>query len=243
MSSTPRAMPLYTQVKQRISDAIMTGHWLPGQVIPGEAQLAAEYGIAVGTVRRALGDLVAEGQLSRQPKRGTVVTGRPPLHSLRFFYQYFRLHGRDGAVLTSTVRPLSLERAPADAADAARLGLAAGTPLIVLHRLRYVAGQPVMTDRFRFAAARAPNFPDSLAAAPELLYRFLLDECGIRLSAAREAVGAVLAEAADCAALGLEPPAALLAIEAVAFDQAGQPSVLATHRARTDDYAYLNEVR
>ena len=37
-------------------------------------------------------------------KTGTVVTGRSPHHSLRFFFQYFRLHRADGSLVHSTSR-------------------------------------------------------------------------------------------------------------------------------------------
>jgi GntR family transcriptional regulator len=98
------AVPLYEVVKRHISEAIMMGRWAPGTVLPGEVALAQRFGVAVGTVRRALSDLTVEGLLTRRRKTGTVVTGRSPHHSLRSFFQYFRLHGRDGAVLRSQAR-------------------------------------------------------------------------------------------------------------------------------------------
>jgi hypothetical protein len=57
----------------------------------------------------------------RRRKTGTVVTGRSPHHSLRFFYQYFRLHSDGGGLLRSTPRVMSLTQAEANAAEAANL--------------------------------------------------------------------------------------------------------------------------
>ncbi|WBV45013.1 GntR family transcriptional regulator [Pseudoroseomonas cervicalis] len=243
MSPPTRQSPLHERVKRQLSEAIALGHWPAGHVIPGEAALARDFAVGVGTMRRALADLVAEGQLSRQPKRGTVVTGRAPLHSLRFFYQYFRLHGADGSLLRSQIEMLSLRRRPSTAPEAERLQLAPGAMLIDLQRLRLVEGRPAMLDDFRISAERAPDFPVQQEAAPALIYQHLLERNNIRLSAVREELRAVLAKAEQARLLGLGTPAALLCIDSVAYDQAGLPFLLCTHHAPTERCVYVNEVR
>ncbi|MET0124508.1 MAG: winged helix-turn-helix domain-containing protein, partial [Pseudomonas caspiana] len=75
--------PLYEVVKRHISEAILLGEWSSGTVIPSENALAADFGVSVGTIRRALAELVSEGMLMRRRKTGTVVTGWAPLHNLR----------------------------------------------------------------------------------------------------------------------------------------------------------------
>ncbi len=219
------------------------GHWPPGTRLAGETELAQRFGVAVGTMRRALAALVAEGLLARRPRLGTVVTGRSPEHSLRFFFQYFRLHGVDGALLHSRAMTLAVAEHPADAAAAARLGVAQGSPLLHLHRLRLVEDQPVMSDLFRIPAAHVPGLTREAALLPELLYRHLIDAYGIRVTAVREELRAELTTAEDRALLRLPDPAAVLVIEAVVFDQAGAPLLLATQRASTARHRYVNEIR
>jgi len=215
----------------------------PGTTLPGEVELAATFGVAVGTVRRALSTLVAEGLLARRPRIGTVVTGRSPEHSLRFFFQYFRLHGADGALLRSRAVTLSVEERVATAEEAAAFALPDGAALLRVARLRVVDDRPVMHDLLRIPAGRVPGFPRDPAAVPELIYRHLLDSHGIRITAVREALRAELATAEDRRHLALPDPAAVLAIEATVFDQAGRPCLLTTQRARTDGHRYVNEVR
>ncbi len=118
------AFPLYQVVKQQITDAILLGHWPAGTVLPNEIALADRFGVAVGTLRRALADLTQEGLLSRRRKTGTVVTGRTPQHSLRFLFRYFRLHGADGALQESRSINLSLERELATTEEREGLALA-----------------------------------------------------------------------------------------------------------------------
>jgi len=242
-AQAPRPLPLYEHLKRQLSEAILLGQFPPGSQLPGEIALARQYGVAVGTMRRALTDLTAEGMLARRRKTGTVVTGRPPHHSLRFFFQYFRLRGADGALLRSQPEVRRLSRVPADEEQAARLALSPGSPLIAIDRLRRLASRPAMHERFLLPAGRLPDFPERPANVPDLLYLHLLEHYGIRISAVRECITAALATAEDCRLLGLPGHAAILVIDEVAFDQGGQPMILAHHRACTDGLCYINEVR
>ncbi len=235
-------VPLYEQMKRQMSEFILLGRWQPGTVLPGETQLARDFGVAVGTVRRALADLTAEGLLMRRRKTGTVVTGRSPHHSLRFFYQYFRLHSDGGGLLRSTPRVMSLTQAEANAAEAANLAIREHEPVVRIHRLRSVGGRPAMHDRMVIPADRVPDFP-SANQLPELLYLFLLDRYGIRITSVRESLAAELADEEDAALLDLSLPAPVLVIHDVAYDQAGKPAIAAIHRATTDGFRYMNEVR
>lgn len=238
-SDSPLPVPLYEHVKRLIQEGIMLGTWAPGAVLPGEVALAAQFGVAVGTVRRALSDLVTEGLLMRRRKTGTVVTGRAPLHSLRHFFQYFRLHRADGALLQSETTLLRIERGAPTAAEA-EIFPEASAGIIRLHRLRRIEGKPVMHEWMALPAARLPDFPD---APPALLYRFLVERYGIRVSAVRESLTAALADERDLSLLELRGPAALLVIAETAYDQAGAPILLCEHRAVTDGVCYLHEMR
>lgn len=238
-----RPLPLYEHVKRRMSEAILMGVWPPGTVVPGEVALAAQYGVAVGTIRRALGDLTAEGMLMRRRKTGTVVTGRTPQHSLRAFFQYFRLHGADGSLLRSVPEVLDLARGAASAAEAAAFGIARKSEVIRLHRRRDVKGKPVMHETFVLPAARLPDFPHRPREVPDLLYLHLLERYGIRVSSVRETVTAELATVEDRRVLALRAPAPVLVIDEIAYDQAGATTLLSRHRATTKGYCYINEVR
>ncbi|QPC44177.1 GntR family transcriptional regulator [Kaustia mangrovi] len=241
--SSEGVAPLYEVVKRHISEAILLGTWPPGTVLPGEVALAQKFGVAVGTVRRALADLTAEGLLSRRRKTGTVVTGRSPHHSLRFFFQYFRLHGRDGALQRSTTSDLSVEVGRATTEERAGLELEEGAEVLRLRRVRNVDGRPIMHDRFVLPADRLPGFPHDGAEVPDLLYLHLLERYGIRISAVRERLSAELASDEDAERLGLDRPAAVMVIEEIAYDQAGAPVIVAAHRATTQDHCYINEIR
>lgn len=82
MSDTPLVIdrtagaPPYAQVRDHLRGQISSGQ-LEGQ-LPSERELAERFGISYMTARRAIGELVDEGLLSREQGRGTFVRSRVP---------------------------------------------------------------------------------------------------------------------------------------------------------------------
>ncbi|MGX1308789.1 GntR family transcriptional regulator [Amorphus suaedae] len=71
--------------EQLLSD-IESGRWRPGEQLPSEEQLAGETATSLGTVQRALRNLVEMGVVERHHGRGTFVSGaRAPERHLRHF--------------------------------------------------------------------------------------------------------------------------------------------------------------
>jgi len=89
------------------------------------------------------------------------------------------------------------------------------------------------------------NFPDRAEDIPPLLFKWLLEEYGLRLGALREKVTASIASPEDLDLLGLAggEPVALLDIEETAFDPMNEPLIIIRHAALTDAHCYINEVR
>ncbi|HEU5029257.1 MAG TPA: winged helix-turn-helix domain-containing protein [Spirillospora sp.] len=65
-------------LRQRITDGI----YAPGDQLPGEAALCAEFGVARNTVRRALSTLETDGLITARPGVGRFVpTAKPAVHT------------------------------------------------------------------------------------------------------------------------------------------------------------------
>src|SRR5260221_5933431 len=90
----PLTGPLYREVKRQLMEAMSGGEWKPGEAIPPERRLAERYGISIGTVRRAIDELVAENMLIRQQGRGTFVASH---NRDRLLFYFFHLLPQDGA--------------------------------------------------------------------------------------------------------------------------------------------------
>ncbi|WP_055592529.1 GntR family transcriptional regulator [Streptomyces hirsutus] len=75
MTFTPIPAPLYQRIFAVLSQRIGQGGYAPGSRFATEDELVAEFGVSKATVRRAVGELVARGQLIRRQGSGTYVRG------------------------------------------------------------------------------------------------------------------------------------------------------------------------
>lgn len=66
--------PIYTQLTQRLSEAIISGLYAPGEKLPSVRDLALDAGVNPNTVQRALADLEREGLVFTQRTAGRFVT-------------------------------------------------------------------------------------------------------------------------------------------------------------------------
>jgi DNA-binding GntR family transcriptional regulator len=77
----PRPLPggigyVYGKLADDIAQRIAAGEFPPGTRLPGRDRLAAEYGVAEMTVRRAVGELEARGLVQRDAARGALILHR-----------------------------------------------------------------------------------------------------------------------------------------------------------------------
>lgn len=71
------ATPPYEQIRAQISALIALGELVPGTRLPTVRRLAADLGIAAGTVARAYRELEQSGLIDTRRRNGTVVAGTP----------------------------------------------------------------------------------------------------------------------------------------------------------------------
>jgi len=68
---------IYMRVADHIAARIAAGDLPPGSRLPGERDLAAEYGVAIGTARRAITELRERDLVVTLPAKGTFVASGP----------------------------------------------------------------------------------------------------------------------------------------------------------------------
>lgn len=71
------ATPPYEQIRSQASSLIALGTLAPGTRLPTVRSLAADLGIAAGTVARAYRELEQAGLIETRRRNGTVVAGTP----------------------------------------------------------------------------------------------------------------------------------------------------------------------
>jgi GntR family transcriptional regulator len=76
----------YAALAAALRARVVAGEWPPGSALPAEQTLAAEHGVALGTLRRALELLADQGLIERIHGRGTFVrAGMTGGTMMRFF--------------------------------------------------------------------------------------------------------------------------------------------------------------
>lgn len=140
-------MNLHTQVEQYLLELIQSGKLQPGDQIPTESELSAQFSASRPTVRQALSRLTLQGYLVRTKGKGSFVTQPKVLHESTTFLSGYRteLEKRNQEPVTHV---LMLELANADIKVAENLHLPIGSKIIKLVRLRSVTnfnkGNPVL---------------------------------------------------------------------------------------------------
>ena len=73
----PQKTQTYRDVQNEVIKRINSRHWAPGDLMPGEIDLAKEFGCARPTVNRALRELADAGLLVRRRRAGTFIALNP----------------------------------------------------------------------------------------------------------------------------------------------------------------------
>src|SRR4051812_48212948 len=234
-------LPLYQRIRDEIAQQIARNVWRPGEAIATEAELAASNEVAVGTVRKALDALVADGLIERRQGRGTFVR-RPNFDGS--LSRFFRYQGPDGTRIIPEGRILEREVLAAPSPVRSALRLREDEEAIRLSRLRLIIGKPVLSEEIWLPLRR---FGALLEAGPgeigDLLYPAYERLCGEIVARAEETLTVGTATVEDSRLLGLDEGAPVVVIDRVAFGFDNQPIEWRHSRGPTADFRYKIEIR
>lgn len=227
--------PLYIQVKEALLAEIRSGQRRPHDRLPSERELSARFDVSRMTVRQALLDLTREGVIYTRVGKGTFVAAPKidqQLRALTSFSQDVRSRGGQPAS-----RVLEARETAASQEVAAALRLAGGEPVWMLSRLRLADGMPLAIETANLPVARCPDLLRHDFSV-ESLYQVLRHDYGIEPTQAEQVIEAGLATPREAELLELTPPAAVLRMERLTFDSAGQPIEYVLSTYRSDRYKF-----
>jgi GntR family transcriptional regulator len=213
-------VPYYYQLRQLLERAISSGALGIDDKIPTEAALCERYDVSRTVVRQALSDLERTGLVSRQKGRGTFVAA--PKVSEFVAQTLTSLHedlSARGERLETTV--LRLEVEPVSPHVARMLDLPESERIVLLERLRYLRGEPlVVTTAYMPHALCAPIL--ELDMSDRSLFETYERELGYRLHRGTRAIEARAASAEIAAHLGVREGAPVLAFSGVTYIEDGR---------------------
>lgn len=212
--------PKHTLIADALCAEIDDGRLPEGRPLPPESALAERFGVARGTVRRAL------DELHDSRRRITRVGGRWVAHretlaqdvtQLRSFGQWARAVGLEpgGRTISSTEG-----RATGD--EARLLGVARRDPVLRLIRVHSLDGRAVMVKRTTFPEWLIPTI-SQLPLDARSIMEVVERHGGHRLGHGEHRITAVQPDAEDARLLGISRTTPLLRIQRTASTLEGRP--------------------
>lgn len=225
-------IPLYFQLKELIIEAIKSGEYKNGSLIPTEKEFSEMYQISRTTVRQAVTELVQEGWLYRVKSKGTFVS-TPKIN--QDFIQ--RLETFQEQMERSGMKPgtevLALEVVPALGHVAEELQLKEGEKVIYLHRRRFANEEPIVTAETYLPYALC-KFVLQHDFVKESLYEILRQSEETEVLCIRRRVEAVEATAQDAAYLNMKQGKPIQLFYSTGCNVYGKPIVYSVARYRGD---------
>lgn len=225
-------VPLYFQLAQQLEAAVEQGRLAPGTLLGNEVDLAARLGLSRPTVRQAIQSLVDKGLMVRRRGVGTQVVHSKVRRTLELSSLYDDLEAAGRRPATSVLRN-TVE--PATAEVAAVLGVAEGSEVHLVERLRSAHGEPIALLRNHLPPGLLPLLTEELESTG--LYR-LMRASGVTLHSARQTIGAHAADDRQARVLVEPVGAPLLTMERTTYDDTGRVVEFGSHVYRAERYAF-----
>lgn len=224
--------PRFTDISQHLREAIRSGHYSLGSVLPTELELCSHYGTSRHTIRMALQELQQLGLVSRRKNVGTRVESavatsgfQQSLASMDDLVQFGAAHSR---VLQQ------MGKVKANAALARMLGCAEGTSWLRIVSLRLqrnslsassepkIPSEPIGLTEV-YVAPHFQGLQERVRASPDTLVSTLLETYyGKYIHEVEQDLCAVPLPAAVACSLCVEPGTAGLRIVRKYLDTQGQ---------------------
>ncbi|MCC4116212.1 GntR family transcriptional regulator [Aromatoleum toluclasticum] len=237
---SPTFSPLYRQIKSLILQALESGEWRPGQVIPSEQELASRFSVSQGTVRKAIDEMAAENLLVRKQGKGTFVASH---NDPRALFRFLRLVPMDGDLAHPQSVPMDCWRAKAGQEASRMLGIEQGEPIIIVRRLLRFAQKPVVIDEIYLPGEIFQGLTlEVLQSWNGSLYSLFETRFGLRMIRAQERIRAVAADRSTSDTLRVQEGTPLLSVERVTYTYGDRPVEWRRGLYSTAEHFYLNEL-
>jgi len=208
-------MPLYYQLIKLVEEKIRTNEWQPGQSLPSEQGFCEHLRLSRTVVRQAFADLEQRGLLKKRNGKKTTIAfpeyRGALMQSLVGFHEEAEHRGRN-----PRTNVLEFKTIAADAKVANKLGIAEGSKVILLTRLRFMGDEPEVYVKTYLnyelcASVLSEDFSD------KSLYRVLKEKLGLVISKGVRTIRAVTLNAREASMLNTKPKSPALLLSSVGF--------------------------
>lgn len=231
------SLPLYAQIAQRLADDIRERRLSAGAVLPSEAVLCKQFGVARSVVRQALALLATDGLIHREQGRPAIVAAGTELR--RLVQRSAGLYDQFASVGT-LLRTRVLRLEPAEPPnEVVKFFVSKDTWL--LERLRRIDDVPLAFVRTWLPRQRVPALQQA-SLEDASLHHVLAQTYGIRPGRGRNRIRAVAADHRLAELLQVEPGSPLLQLEGQGLDTHERPMEWFTTWHRPEQLVFDVEV-
>ena len=237
-----KSLTAYEEVKQKITEDLVRGRYPMGQALPAEKDLSKELDVSIGTLRKAVDELVAEGIVVRRQGRGTYVAE----HDLkRLLYYFFHVVKHDvDKKANPRVELVSLNTAVATKEEASKLNLKEGAPVWRLVNCLYLEERCVMIDQITLDKKRFKNLTRAEFINREgSIYQLYQMKYGQTVVRSSERLRASLVSKQHAEWLDIKPNSPVLVIRRVALGIQDDPIEWRISTLNTNQYEYFSELQ
>jgi GntR family transcriptional regulator len=229
--------PVYLQLRDALAHRIAAGEWGPAQSMPSEGDLAREYGLSAGTVRKALDLLEHEHVVSRRQGRGTFVLDSS---SDELATRFENICNGEGQRVSGEITCCELVQDLANEAERAQLQLQAGDQVYRIRRVRAHQGRPFMAERATLPVALFSRLADMRQHSHRLAA--VAQQHGVLLGRAQERISIAGASGATSEVLGIAKGSAVFLLDRVVTTLDGHPAEWRVAECHLAGMHYLAEL-
>ena len=227
------SQPRYRRIEQALRERIATLQ--PGERLPSDAELCAEFGVSRMTARNAMQRLAEDGLIARTPGLGSFVAEPPAYRRANRLMTFTQEMLRAGRVPSSRILARAVR--PATTAEAMNLGIGAREPIVELRRLRLADDRPIALELTVLIGACADAVMSADLGAGSL--HETLGRAGIVMRRGTGTISAAAATADDADLLAMRIGDPLLVERRVIMDGHGRRIESTESRYPADRYGLV----
>ncbi|MGK0273277.1 MAG: GntR family transcriptional regulator, partial [Cocleimonas sp.] len=235
-----QVQPLYQKVEEHIKNQINTGELTPGDLILSEPRLSKQLYVSIGTVKKALDNLVWQGLLYRHQGKGTFVSRIDFNNSLFRFFSYADEKGHDVRIRKFTTERW-LGKGPKKICQL--LKVENGTELVYLERIGHINHQPTFIENSWWVASMVPDLEKEVTHIPDLFYALIVDHYQIPIIRAEETLTAEACDESTAEKLNVKKDSPIVVLNRSTFTIADKIVEVRTTKGRADQFSYKREIR
>jgi GntR family transcriptional regulator len=236
-----KSLTAYQEVKQKITEDLVRGRFPMGQALPAEKDFAKELDVSIGTLRKAVDELVAEGIVTRRQGKGTYVVEHDLKRLLYYFFHVVR-HDAEKKVYPK-VELASFTLAAANKEEAFKLAIKEGSPIWRITNRLYLDGQCVMIDQITLDKKRFKKLTrEDFVAREGSIYQLYQMHYGQTIVRTSERLRAALVSKQYADWLNLSQGTPVLVIRRVALGIQDEPLEWRVSTLNTNSHEYFSEL-